>query len=194
MGKSIFAGMMIAIAGMIYLTLGGIEGAIMFNLGLLGVTLYQANLFTGKAGFLSLKEYPYLFYNILFGNILGVSLVTFLLQMADYDVTNQASKIILTRIEASYIASLIKGIFCGVLMTVAVQGYKMGNILPLLWCVPVFILSGYYHSIADWFYFGMNNYNNFIDYFPKWIIIVCGNVIGCNLPRLLVKDIKINGI
>lgn len=183
MRKSIFAGMMIAIAGMAYLSVGGIEGAVLFSFGLLAITLYQANLFTGKIGFLSFNKYPYLFYNILCGNLIGVSLVSILLQLAGYNVNEQVSMIINSRIENSYTSCLIKAIFCGVLMTVSIYGYLKNTMLPLLWAVPVFILSGYYHSIAEWFYFAMNGYNNFVEYFPKWIIIVCGNVIGCNIPR-----------
>lgn len=185
MKKSMLAGMFIALAGMVYLTVGGINGSLLFNIGLLGVTLYQANLFTGKAGFLGKSDYPYLFYNILFGNLIGVSFVALLLQLADYNVSETANNIINGRIESSYLATLIKGIFCGFLMTTAIEGVKNKTYLPLLWCVPVFILSGYYHSIADWFYFSMTNYNNYIYYLPKWFIILIGNTIGCNIPRFL---------
>ena len=37
--SSILAGMFIAVAGMLYLIIGGIEGAILFSVGLLGVVI-----------------------------------------------------------------------------------------------------------------------------------------------------------
>ena len=47
--------MMISLGCTVYLKIGGIVGAILFSIGLLGVVTYQLNLFTGKAGFLELN-------------------------------------------------------------------------------------------------------------------------------------------
>ena len=48
--KGILAGIFISIAGIIYLKVGGIPGAVLFSLGLLGVVECQGKLFTGLAG------------------------------------------------------------------------------------------------------------------------------------------------
>lgn len=47
---SILAGIMISIACVTYLSAGGVVGALLFTMGLLGILFYQMKLFTGKAG------------------------------------------------------------------------------------------------------------------------------------------------
>jgi formate/nitrite transporter FocA (FNT family) len=81
---------------------------------------------------------------------------------------------------------------CGILMTASVNFAKKGNELkywlPLLLGVPLFILCGFPHCIADAFYYLSCPYTILWNY--KWIIlvnyifIVIGNFIGCNLYRV----------
>jgi len=54
--SSILAGIFIAVAGYIYLTVSGIVGACMFAFGLLGVCYIGLHLYTGKAGSVSLNK------------------------------------------------------------------------------------------------------------------------------------------
>jgi formate/nitrite transporter FocA (FNT family) len=188
--ESILAGIFIALGGTIFLSVGGTTGAIMFSVGLISVVLYNAQLFTGKAGFLPYKDLPILFGLILVGNMIGTSLVAFMLSFANYDLLISSSKsLIETRIANDLLPSFIRSIFCGMLMTIAIYGTKKEKYLPLLFCVPVFILSGFYHSIADWFYFSLSGFDNFLQYFPIWCVIVIGNYIGCNIPRKILLTI-----
>ena len=49
----------------------------------------------------------------------------------------------------------VRALFCGVLMYLAVSIFReKKSVLGIVFCVPVFILSGFEHSIADTFYFG----------------------------------------
>jgi formate/nitrite transporter FocA (FNT family) len=50
---SILAGMLIAMSGIAYLTVGGPIGASLFSLGLLAILHFKLELFTGKAGLLA---------------------------------------------------------------------------------------------------------------------------------------------
>ena len=51
---------------------------------------------------------------------------------------------------------LILAVFCGILMYVAVDGFKSKeNPLILIFCVSVFILCGFEHCIANMFYFSL---------------------------------------
>lgn len=52
---SILAGMMIAIGGIINLSIGGIAGALLFSMGLLTILTLRFELFTGKAGLLATR-------------------------------------------------------------------------------------------------------------------------------------------
>ena len=77
-------------------------------------------------------------------------------------------------------------------MTTAVQFARESKFLPLLFGVPAFIMCGFYHSIADAFYYAarlsFDNIELWMDVFISWIVTVLGNFIGCNLYRaVLVK-------
>jgi formate/nitrite transporter FocA (FNT family) len=81
-------------------------------------------------------------------------------------------------------------------MTTAVEFARKGKMLPLLLGVPVFILCGFAHSIADAFYFLLSlfgdnsqltlnsqlstlNFQLLLVYLSE----VLGNFVGCNLYR-----------
>ena len=69
-------------------------------------------------------------------------------------------------------------------MTLIVQGGRDKNLLLILFGIPIFILLGFYHSIADAFYMMVTPMNLRNEYFITYWIIVLGNFIGCNIPRL----------
>ena len=69
-------------------------------------------------------------------------------------------------------------------MTTAVKFGRDKLWLPLLFAVPVFILAGFYHSIADAFYICTANVMNNEIIQNNWLMTVLGNFIGCNLYRL----------
>ena len=179
--------MMISLGCTVYLKIGGIVGAILFSIGLLGVVTYQLNLFTGKAGFLDLNwrgigEIG----SILIWNVIGVFFTAFMIGHMTPDLVNGCNSIIQKRIEFGLDRTFIASIFCGVLMSLAIAGTKKDNnfIIPLLFSVPCFILSGYYHCIADAFYFALSGFE-IGDYWIVWIVTVIGNWVGCNLQRLI---------
>ena len=67
---SVFAGLLIGTGGLVYLRVGSIPGAVLFAFGLLSVVMCGAQLYTGKAGFLPLKDFPRLLL-MLAGNAVG---------------------------------------------------------------------------------------------------------------------------
>lgn len=184
MRKSILSGICISIGGAAYLSVGGIQGAVLFAFGLLSIIHYKMPLYTGMAGFFDFKSISgwktlglALSFNIT-GCWIAAGLIGF-----------DGSDIIFSRIEAGYLKCLYRSIFCGIIMTLVVGAARQSNPLPLLWGIPLFILCGFYHSIADTFYMFSTNFigetelaNDFV---PYWGIIILGNFIGCNIPRLL---------
>ena len=70
------------------------------------------------------------------------------------------------------------GILCGILIFVCVDIYKKKNtMLGVLFCVPVFILCGFEHSIADMFY--VINARTFTWDAAAFLgLVVLGNAIG----------------
>ncbi len=180
--RSILAGICIGLGGAIFLKLGGIIGAVMFAFGLLTVIHFKLPLYTGTAGFIELdkiQEY-YRMILILFGNILGCILLSYM-NIKGID----GSDVIQSRIDSGYLQSFLNAIGCGLIMTLIVQGGRDKNLLLILFGIPVFILLGFYHSIADAFYMMVTPESLRNQYFLTYLIIVFGNFIGCNIPKLL---------
>lgn len=121
---SILAGMMIAIGGIIYLTLSGIEGALLFSMGLLTILSLKLELFTGKAGLLTTQEIkPSKLFEIWIGNFLGTWIMSFLLIFTPKGMVlaEKASEIVAIRITNGFGVNVIYGLFCGILMFTAVK-------------------------------------------------------------------------
>ena len=77
--------------------------------------------------------------------------------------------------------TFIRGIFCGILMYIAVWVYqKKNSIVGILFCIPVFILSGFEHSIADMFYFGTSGLID-VKIILFMALVVAGNTFGAML-------------
>ena len=180
--RSILAGICIGLGGAIFIKLGGVIGACMFAFGLLTVVHFKLPLYTGTAGFIELnkfKEYEKMVI-ILFGNILGCILLSYM-NIKGID----GSYIIQSRLDTSYLQCLLNAIGCGLIMTLIVQGGRDKNLLLILFGIPLFILLGFYHSIADAFYMMVTPEELRNIFFGRYWIIVLGNFIGCNIPRLL---------
>ena len=73
---------------------------------------------------------------------------------------------------------IAKGIFCGILMFIAADVYKTKkSYLGAFICVPVFILAGSEHSIADMFYFCSAGVFT-LDALCFILLVALGNAIG----------------
>ena len=181
--RSILAGICIGLGSAIFVKLSGFIGAFMFAFGLLSVVHFKLPLYTGTAGFIELnkwQEYKKMVI-ILLGNILGCFILAQLLDHSQYI----GDSIIQERINRGYVRCLLNGVWCGFVMTLIVQGGRDKNLLLILFGIPLFILLGFYHSIADAFYASISSLETNKQYVLYYIIIVLGNFIGCNIPRLL---------
>ena len=191
--ESIFAGLLIGIAGLVFLHVGGLDegrgfgelaGAVLFAFGLMSVSVSKALLFTGKAGYLPYKESLQLLPMVML-NAVGCLLMA---SIAYYTINESAlstlDAIMVAREAASW-RIVITSIGTGVIVTMAIQGVRRGTYLPLLYGVPVFIMCGLPHSIADAFYYCVAILNGDFEMWMilTWIWSVIGNYIGCNLPR-----------
>ena len=182
---SIVAGLFIGIAGFGYLAVGGIPGAILFSFGLIGVVSYKCKLFTGTAGYVNKEDWIDLTW-ILIGNLIGTFLIALMSKVSPMNLNEAAEKIIDLRINTPTGHLFVLGIGCGFLMTTAVEFARRSHWLPLLFAVPMFILCGFPHCIADSFYiFACNQYPDIEVLIPKYFMIVFGNLVGCNTFRLL---------
>ena len=186
--SAIMAGICIGIAGFGYLAVGGIVGAVTFAFGLLAVVHYRLKLYTGTAGFFAKGELLQLC-TILLMNIVGCLLVALMARISPMPLQDAAQHILEGRLNAGIVQSGVLAIGCGFIMTTAVKWGREGKFLPLLFGVPLFIICGFPHCVADAFYYLCVP----IDYLTAnagqvlllYVAIVLGNFIGCNLYRLL---------
>ncbi len=184
---SIFSGLLIGLAGWIYLSVGGIPGAILFAVGLACVVWSGSSLYTGKAGTWNIGFYTVGrdlegLAEILVGNVIGCFIVSLVAGASGTINPEVLTAIYTSRESSTLIETIAKGIGCGFLMEMAVWSWKeKGSILGVLLCVPAFILSGMYHSVADSFYYLIRPEFSFISI---WLLTVLGNFIGCNIRRL----------
>lgn len=185
LSSSILAGICIAFGGIALLKVGGLAGAILFTFGLLTVVHYKLKLFTGTAGFFETKKDLYNLFLILFGNIVGTSIVALMVNISMPTLVPVANEILAKRMENTILSTIILGAGCGFVMTTAVTFGREGKFLPLLFGVPLFIMCGFLHSIADAFYYVVAYASLTVKVIPIYISIVIGNFIGCNLYRII---------
>ncbi len=186
--SSILAGFCIGIAGFGYLAEKSIIGAVLFAFGLLAVVHYKLKLYTGTAGFIKKGEIGDLFF-ILFGNIIGCLLVALIARCSPFTLQETAQGILSGRLAVGALRGGVLAIGCGFIMTTAVTFARKDKNLPLLFGVPLFIMCGFPHCVADAFYYLCVPLNfwaeNLGEILIFYVSIVAGNFVGCNLFRAI---------
>jgi formate/nitrite transporter FocA (FNT family) len=167
---------------------------VLFSLGLMAVVGYKLKLYTGTAGFIRKNEVGTLFL-ILLGNIIGCLCMGLLTRVSPMGEGIQAAavNIMELRLKTGALKCGLLGIGCGMMMTTAVRFAREKNFLPLLLAVPLFIVCGFTHCIADAFYYCCVPVSflkaHALEVLGVYVCIVLGNLIGCNLYRIvLAKD------
>ena len=112
------------------------------------------------------------------GNFLGTLLMGWLLSAALPQLRDAALAACEKRLTQLPMQTLLRGFFCGVLMYTAVWIYReKKTALGILFCIPVFILAGFEHSIADMFYFSLAGLFN-ARVLAFLLLVVLGNSLG----------------
>lgn len=175
-----------------FLSAGVPFGAVTFAWGLIVIVQMKLKLYTGAAGFFKNdKEFFRLWY-ILFGNVVGCVFTAFLFAGAP-GIREAAAAIIMKRLSITAFDNFLLAIGCGMIMTIAVYFVNRRGkyrYLPLLFGIPLFIICGFPHCIADAFYIAIADFSllgadALSAAIVTWIGVVLGNFIGCNLPRSL---------
>lgn len=186
--SAVMAGICISIGCVVNLQVGGIAGAVLFTFGLVTVVHYRYALYTGTAGFVKTwKSLADLFFIVLIGNLAGCWLMAAGLGVTDCmpELYDKVAPVIAQRSSQGAPSALMRAILCGFLMTTAVKFAREERWLPLLFAVPLFILAGFYHSIADAFYLFLNGGMGDTHLLCNWVVAIVGNFVGCNLYRIV---------
>lgn len=166
------ASLLIGLGDYVLLKIGEPIGPFLFAFGLLGVCVLGLNLFTGKCGFwfedgISLVDLiVILIVNLAAGYGFGA-----LFHMMDPTIVTAAeSKVALWGCSLEF---FLKSAMCGVIMYLAVELYRRGTKLGILFGVPLFIFCGFQHSIANVITMGVAGAFS-------WTVLLCalGNFVG----------------
>lgn len=189
--SSILAGVCVGLAGFGYLAEKSIIGAVVFSFGLLAVVAYRLKLYTGTAGFFRRGEFGQLMF-ILFGNIIGCLLVGLLARCSPMPIQATAQAVLEARLANGPLFGGLLAVGCGFIMTTVVTFARKGNVLPLLFGIPLFINCGFPHCVADAFYYLCVPVeflcSNFVAVLVFYLSIVAGNFVGCNLYRVVMRS------
>ena len=183
------AGIMIAIGGAVFLACENkVVGSVMFTVALLTICFKGYSLYTGKIGYIPEKhgkeEFSVLLLGLL-GNLIGTFICGLLIRTALTNLGDTALNVCTAKLTQSAYSTFVRGIFCGVLMYVAVSVYRdKKSLAGILFCVPVFILAGFEHSIADMFYFAASGIVSLDAFVFIWLVILGNTLGGMLLPAL----------
>jgi len=185
--QSILAGICIGIGGAFFLAIDNkVIGALFFTLGLFTIVTRGFHLFTGRIGYVLDQPASYCASLIItwIGNLIGTNLVALCMLFTRNAAAFQekAASMCETKLNDGPLSLFILGIFCNILMYIAVDGFRsneheLGKYLGLFLCVAGFILAGFEHCIADMFYFGIANTWS-VHTFICLLIITAGNIVG----------------
>lgn len=196
--EGIGAGIFIGIGGAVLLSCteeNRFMGAILFSVALLSICLLGMQLFTGKVGFLvdsHAKSDVISVVGCLIGNAIGTFITGIAVNFSRPALAEVARGMVEKKLALGYPEVLILGILCGILMYTAVYCHKVKNtVSAIFFCVPVFILAGFEHSIADMFYF-FAAMEFSVETVIFLAIVILGNAIGGMLMPAVKKfaDVK----
>ncbi len=178
--KSVYAGFMIGIGGIVYLSVENkIIGSLLFSFGLLTIVIQGFYLYTGKIGFV--KKFSELadMLLIIIGNFIGTFIAAFISKEAHLNISS--IELVSNKLNKGITDVLFLSVFCGVMMFLAIDNFnKSKNVLFIIAPVMIFILSGFEHSVANMFYFNLAGQYN-IKAFGYLLIMLIGNGIGAKI-------------
>lgn len=163
--SSVLAGMLIGIAGTLYIASGkAFFGAVLFTVALFSICTRGMGLFTGRVGYLwkqsDKSSYLTELAVIWLGNLTGCILLGAIMRYAKPMYVEMAVQVTHAKLEQTPLQTFLLAVLCGMLMFIAVDHFRtwqgdFGRFVGMLFCVPAFIVAGFEHVVADMFYFAL---------------------------------------
>lgn len=180
---AIAAGACIAIGGTVFLSVENkVVGSVLFAVGLYAIVVNGLYLFTGKIGYAVVERSGSYALDLVLtwaGNFIGTGLCALAVRASRISgISERALGLCETKCNDTPFSIFFLSIFCGMLMFIAVDGYKQKQQpLIVLLCVSVFILCGFEHCIANMFYFSVGAAWS-LKAFLYLLIMTLGNAVG----------------
>lgn len=189
--KAILAGVMIGLSGLTYLSVENkIVGSFLFSFGLITILSQGWSLYTGKIGYIAKNTAKYIPV-WLFGNYIGTYFVAASTRFTNpVDIYQRATILCQAKLLQPWPAVLTLSIACGIMMTLAVDGYRHtlgSHLILVIMPIMIFILSGFEHSIANMFYYNLASIWSWKAVGYIFINIV-GNAVGALIIQYFNKE------
>lgn len=207
--KGILAGIAISLGGWLCLRANivlnnNLIGSLLFSAGLILIVNFDFYLYTGKICY-SLEEkdnnnWLYLLIGLL-GNLIGCLIMALAMRVAfkeDLDsLFHSVDLMINNKLEASWYVTAIKSFLCGMLVYLAVEGFKkiennFGKYVVLILCIGGFVFSGYEHCVANMFYYALGSSYNLPTLIALLTCILFNSLGGLFIPFLNILMKKLN--
>ena len=181
--KSVYAGFMIGIGGIVYLSVENkIIGSLLFSFGLLTIVTQGFYLYTGKVGFIQQMKEVLDMLVIIAGNFIGTFIAACMANLAHLNLNT--TELVNRKLGNGIGNVFLLSMFCGVMMFLAIDNYrKAKNIVFIIVPVMIFILSGFEHSIANMFYFHLAGAYQ-LKSFAYLAVMLIGNGLGAKIFAL----------
>ncbi|MGM9550950.1 MAG: formate/nitrite transporter family protein [Clostridia bacterium] len=165
-------------------------GAVLFSFGLFVIVVFSLGLYTGKVGYIVLRNKAYVIEVLvtLVANFLGTVIGGTLLGITRMGEAYafKALELLNVKFNDTVQSTFVLAFFCGMLMFIAVEGFerctKSGNFVGTIWAVVlpvmIFIFCNFNHCIADLAFFSISRFENVQSaafYFP---VVIIGNACG----------------
>lgn len=180
--QSILSGILIGIGDIINIVSGNkYIGALLFSFALVTIIHNALPLYTGKIGFV--RDYKITdLLQILVFNLIGAVIPVAMMLVAKPEVHAAMLKVSNAKYSNGFLGLFLLGALCGVLMLIAV--YSKREIITIF-CIMIFILSGFEHCIAAFPYLAVNfSAVNCL----KFLCIVAGNSVGSIFTYELMRN------
>lgn len=155
-------------------------GAMLFSFALLTIIQNKLPLYTGRIGFLRESKITELLQILLF-NLIGAPLPVLMAASCREGLYDKITRAAQVKFSYSFWQLFLLGALCGVLMLVAV--YTKKEVITVF-CIMIFILSGFEHCIADFPFLVLSPG---VDNIIKFFCIVLGNTAGAVAAYELIK-------
>ena len=223
--KGILAGICISIGGFLCLKVNiaassKVLGAFLFPIGLILICNFGYFLYTGKICYLfenkeqSYKEKIFSLLTGLFGNLVGCLVVALLLRTINHSFIAEAStgqafysnnaqlfislkSTVNTKLNYDWYQMIILSAFCGMLVYIAVEGFKtiehhFGKYLVLILSIAGFIICGFEHSVANMFYYFLDGSFSGAVWLSLIHCVIGNSIGGLFIPslKMLIKKIE----
>lgn len=199
--KGILAGIAISLGGWLCLRANAVlennfVGSFIFATGLILIVNFDFYLYTGRICYLFDNKDPKNWIHLLLGllgNVMGCIVMGLSMRASFKDsldvLFNNLDAMIVSKLDAVWYVTAIKSFLCGMLVYLAVEGFKkiennFGKYVVLVLCIGGFVFAGYEHCVANMFYYALGDSYTVKTLITLLLCILFNSIGGLFIPIL----------